>query len=136
MMDGLTCNLVTPEKLFFSSAVDMVIVPGTEGDFGVLAHHAPFISMIRPGVVELHSGGNVEKFFVSAGYAETHGTECTLLAETAAPLSALNKETLEADVLKARKDLEYAADEAARTRAETALAIAEAKRRAGEMTGA
>jgi F-type H+-transporting ATPase subunit epsilon len=128
-MNALTCNLVTPEKLLFSASVEMVVVPGLEGDFGVLAQHAPFISIIRPGVVELHNGNNVEKFFISAGYAETHGTECTILAESAEPLSALNKEKLEADLLKARKDLEYAADEAARARAETAISIIDAKQR-------
>lgn len=128
-MNALTCNLVTPERLLFSAAVDMVVVPGAEGDFGVLAHHAPFISIIRPGVVEMHLGNAVEKFFISAGYAETHGTECTILAESAEPLEALNKEKIEADLLKARKDLEYAGDDAARTRAETALFVAETKQR-------
>lgn len=131
MTQSLTCSLVTPERLVFSSEVEMVVVPGAEGDFGVLAHHAPFISMIRPGVVELHSAGApVEKLFISAGYAETHGTECTILAETAEPLDYITKEKVDADLLIARKDVEHAADEFSRARAEKAVLILEAKLRA------
>lgn len=127
-MSELTCTLVTPEKLVFSEEVEMVVVPGQEGDFGVMADHVPFISIIRPGVVALHKGAEVEKIFISAGYAETHGAECTILAETAEPLSSISRESAENGVVTARKDIEYAKDELERTRAEKALEIAEARK--------
>lgn len=130
-MSALICTLVTPERLVFSEEAEMVIVPGAEGDFGVMAHHVPLISIIRPGVVELHkAGGAVQKIFVSAGYAETHGTECTILAETAEPLATLRRETAEAELQAARTALGQATDDLSRARAEKALEIAEAKIRA------
>ncbi len=128
--ESLTCTLVTPEKLVFSEEAEMVVVPGAEGDFGVMVNHVPFISIIRPGVVELHKKSGVEKIFVSAGYAETHDTECTILAETAEPVSSLSKDAVEQEVFNARKDLEYASDELHKARAEKALEVAEAKLRA------
>lgn len=128
--ESLTCTLVTPEKLIFSEEAEMVVVPGAEGDFGVMAHHVPFISIIRPGVVELHKKSGVEKIFISAGYAETHDTECTILAESAEPVASISKEAAEQGVFSARKDVEYAKDELEKTRAEKALEVAEAKLRA------
>lgn len=128
--ESLTCTLVTPEKLVFSEEAEMVVVPGAEGDFGVMAHHVPFISIIRPGVVELHKKSGVEKIFITAGYAETHETECTILAESAEPVSSLSREKVESELLTLRKDLEYAKDEMEKARAEKALEVAEAKLRA------
>ncbi len=107
MSEQLTCTLVTPEKEVFSSEVEMVVVPGAEGDFGVMADHVPFVSIIRPGVVSLHNGGKVEKIFISAGYAETHGTECTILAESAEAIADMEKEKVEAQLMAARKQLSF-----------------------------
>ena len=130
MAATLEFELVSPEKLLVSEAVEMVVVPGAEGDFGVMAHHVPFISIIRPGVVELHKKSGVEKIFITAGYAETHETECTILAESAEPVSSLSREKVESELLTLRKDLEYAKDEMEKARAEKALEVAEAKLRA------
>ncbi len=129
-MSVLTCTLVTPEKLIFSEEADMVVIPGAEGAFGVMAQHMPLISMIRPGVVELHKKTGVEKILVSAGYAETHDSECTILAETAEPVASLTREKVDEELLLARKNLEYAKDEQELKRAEQALLIAQAKQRA------
>src|SRR3546814_18454611 len=64
-------ELVSPERLLLSEEVDMVVVPGEEGDFGVLVRHAPLISTLRPGVIKVHNGGSVtEQIFVAGGFAE------------------------------------------------------------------
>ena len=73
-------ELVTPENLLFSEKVDMVVVPGAEGDFGVLEGHAPLISTLRNGVVETTSVGTTRRFSVEGGFAEVTGDRCTVLA--------------------------------------------------------
>jgi F-type H+-transporting ATPase subunit epsilon len=79
-MSKLNVELVTPEKLVFSKDVDMVVIPGSEGDFGVLPEHSPMISSIRPGVVELEEGSKTKKIFISGGFAEITEDRCTILA--------------------------------------------------------
>ena len=79
-MSKINVELVTPEKLVLSQDVDMVVIPGSEGDFGVLANHSPVISSIRPGVVELEDGSKKQKIFISGGFAEVTGERCTILA--------------------------------------------------------
>ena len=63
MADKLHFDLVSPEKRLFAGPVDMVVAPGEEGDFGVLAGHAPFMSTIRTGAIEVHDGGAVTRTF-------------------------------------------------------------------------
>jgi len=71
MPDRLEFELVTPERLLFSEMVEMVVVPGTEGNFGVLRGHAPLISTIRPGMIEIYEGQTVtRRIFVVSGVAE------------------------------------------------------------------
>src|SRR3954454_17020108 len=75
-------ELVSPERLIVSAEVDMVVVPGTEGNFGVLPGHAPLISTIRPGTIDIYQGGAVsERIFVVGGIAEVTPERCTVLAE-------------------------------------------------------
>mgnify|MGYP003700703339 CR=1 FL=1 len=77
-------ELVSPERLLLSEEVDMVEVPGEEGDFGVLVRHAPLISTLRPGVIKVHDGGSVtQRIFVAGGFAEVTPQRCTVLAEEA-----------------------------------------------------
>ena len=84
MPDPFTFDLVSPEKLLLSEYVEMVVVPGAEGDFGVLIGHAPLISALRPGVIDTYAGTKVEKrIFVAGGFAEVIGERCTVLAEEA-----------------------------------------------------
>ena len=120
-------ELVAPERLLLSDAVDMVVVPGGEGDFGVLAGHAPLISTIRPGVIAVHDGGKVtEQIFVSGGFAEVTQERCTVLAEEAVRVGDLDRGTVEARIAEAREAIGDAKDDAERGIAESRLAVAEA----------
>lgn len=128
MADKFEFELVSPEKLLASVQAEMVVVPGAEGDFGVLAGHSPLISGVRPGVIAVYEGDKVvDRIFVAGGFAEVTGERCTVLAEEAVKVSEINA----ADAEKALKDLtEDAADaksDAERAAAEAKLAIAKAK---------
>ena len=124
--EQLLFELVTPEKLAYSAPVAMVEIPGTLGDFGVLPGHAPFMSMIRPGVIRIHVGEAIEELFVEGGYAEVNGKSCTVLAEQQTPLSAFTAEQARDALEKAKLDAERAQNEAEKAKAERALEIAEA----------
>jgi F-type H+-transporting ATPase subunit epsilon len=92
-------ELVTPERLIISREVEMVVVPGTEGNFGVLPGHAPFISTIRPGTVDIYQGRViVERIFVVGGIAEVTPERCTVLADEAMPPEALDRGALDAEL--------------------------------------
>ena len=125
--DKLAFELVSPERLLLSDHVDMVVVPGAEGDFGVLVKHAPMISAVRPGVIAVHDGGAIkERLFVAGGFAEVTPARCTVLAEQAMPVAEIDRAAAEQQLKDAREDLEDAADEAARKAAERSIAVAEA----------
>jgi F-type H+-transporting ATPase subunit epsilon len=91
-------DLVSPEKLAFSGEVDQVDIPGVEGDFGVLAGHAPVIAAIRPGILTVFSGGKQEKIIVTGGVAEVSEKGLTVLADVARTLEELDRAKL-ADVI-------------------------------------
>jgi len=98
MAEKLQFELVSPEKLLLSEAVAMVVVPGGEGNFGVLPGHALFISTVRPGVIDVYADEQSqvsERIFVSGGFAEVTPERCTVLADEALPLSALDRSDLE-----------------------------------------
>ena len=84
-------DLVSPEKLAFSGEVDQVDVPGVEGDFGVLAGHAPVVATIRPGVLTIFSGGTQQKIIVLGGLAEVSDKGLTVLADVATSVQELDK---------------------------------------------
>jgi|SRR6185312_7553422 len=97
MADKVQFELVSPERLLLSEAVDMVVVPGSEGNFGVLPGHALFISTVRPGVIDVYDGTQIgERIFVSGGFAEVTAERCTVLADEAMPLSSLDAAAIEA----------------------------------------
>ncbi|MGH6880927.1 F0F1 ATP synthase subunit epsilon [Hypericibacter sp.] len=128
MADKTQFELVSPERLLISKAVDMVVVPGTEGDFGVLPDHAPLISSVRPGVIAVFDGGQVtDRIFVAGGFAEVTGERCTVLAEQAIPLAELDRGRIEGELKDARDDLTDAKTDTDRAAAERAVAVAEAK---------
>ena len=83
-------DLVSPEKLAFSGEVDQVDIPGVEGDFGVLAGHAPVIAAIRPGILTVTTGTTKEKIIVLGGLAEVSGKGLTVLADVATSLEDLD----------------------------------------------
>jgi F-type H+-transporting ATPase subunit epsilon len=128
MADKTQFELVSPERLLISKAVDMVVVPGTEGDFGVLPDHAPLISSVRPGVIAVFESGQVtDRIFVAGGFAEVTGERCTVLAEEAVPLADLDRGKIEMEIKDARDDLTDAKTDGDRAAAERAMAVAEAK---------
>jgi F-type H+-transporting ATPase subunit epsilon len=89
-------ELVSPEKLLKSEPVEMVVVPGTEGDVGVLPGHSLLIAAVRPGVIDIHEGGQVrESIFVSGGFAEVSPERCTVLAEEAVAVADIDREQAE-----------------------------------------
>src|SRR5580698_7401064 len=85
-------DLVSPEKLAFSGEVDQVDVPGVEGDFGVLAGHAPVVAAIRPGILVVMSGGTQQKIIVLGGLAEVSDKGLTVLADVATSIQDLDKQ--------------------------------------------
>jgi F-type H+-transporting ATPase subunit epsilon len=84
MADKVQFELVSPERLLVSEAVDMVVVPGSEGDFGVLAGHAPTVSALRPGIMTVYVSGNAQRMVVLGGFAEVSADgRLTVLADLA-----------------------------------------------------
>ena len=128
MADQVEFELVSPERLLLSRAVEMVVVPGSEGDFGVLPGHAPLISTIRPGVIAVFNAGAVtDRIFVAGGFAEVTPERCTVLAEEALPVDSIDRAAAEAGLRDAREQLGGARDDAERAGLEVRLAIAEAR---------
>ncbi|HEX5231566.1 MAG TPA: F0F1 ATP synthase subunit epsilon [Bradyrhizobium sp.] len=84
-------DLVSPEKLAFSGEVDQVDVPGAEGDFGVLAGHAPVVAAIRPGILTVTSDGTQQKIIVLGGLAEVSDKGLTVLADVATSIQELDR---------------------------------------------
>ena len=84
-------DLVSPEKLAFSGEVDQVDVPGVEGDFGVLAGHAPVVAAIRPGILTITAGGAHEKVIVLGGLAEMSDKGLTVLADVATSIQDVDR---------------------------------------------
>jgi F-type H+-transporting ATPase subunit epsilon len=84
-------DLVSPEKLAFSGEVDQVDVPGMEGDFGVLAGHAPVVAALRPGILTITSGGTHQKIIVLGGLAEVSDKGLTVLADVATSIQDLDR---------------------------------------------
>lgn len=122
MANSFKFDLVSPERQLISDEVEQVVVPGAEGDFGVLEGHAPFMSTLRPGVMEI-IGGNSDgkRVFVRGGFAEVDPTRLTVLAQTAISLEDLDVESLDQEIKNVEEDLADAKSEAARLVAQEAL---------------
>jgi F-type H+-transporting ATPase subunit epsilon len=93
-------ELVSPEKIAFSGEVDQVDVPGAEGDFGVLAGHAPLIALLRPGMMTVYAGGQATKLVVLGGFAEVGPDGLTVLADVATSLEDLDRAVLQKQIAK------------------------------------
>lgn len=87
-------DLVSPEKLLFSGEVEQVDVPGAEGDFGVLASHAPFVTTLRPGILTVRSTSGEQKIVVLGGFAEVSAEGLTVLADVAETVADLDRAML------------------------------------------
>lgn len=109
MADKFHFDLVSPEEALMSEEVEMVVVPGSEGDFGVLPGHAPLMSTMRPGVVEVHRPGQpIFQIYVRGGFADVTPAGLTILAEEAMPLAELDTSDIEAQIKDAEEDLTIA----------------------------
>lgn len=122
----LNVQIITPEKVLFSDQADMVVVPGTEGDFGVLPGHAPFISTVRPGVITVESGNVTRKIAVAGGIAEAVPDRCTVLAEGAEECTDMSAADVESRLSAAKAAVEVAETDDERKAAARKLALAEA----------
>lgn len=91
-------NLVAPDKLLFSGEVDQVDVPGMEGDFGVLADHAPLVALLRPGVLTVKVGADAQRIVIFGGFAEVSPQGLTVLADYATSLEDLDLAMLAARI--------------------------------------
>jgi F-type H+-transporting ATPase subunit epsilon len=121
-MTLLKFELVSPERLLLSAGVQQVTVPGTEGEFTVLPDHAPVLSTLRPGVVDVITAeGTHERIFVRGGFAEVNPAGLTVLAEVALPLAELDSTALENEIRNAEEDVADAKDDEARRRAQESL---------------
>ncbi len=119
-------ELVTPERLVISRGVDLVVVPGAEGDFGVLPGHTPMVSTVRPGIVNVYEDREiVERMFVAGGFAEVTAARCTVLADRAVAVDELDRAAAEQTLKDAREDLADAKTDDARREADKQIAICE-----------
>ena len=115
-------ELVSPERLLVSDDVEQVLVPGAEGDMTVLAHHAPVLTTLRPGLLDIgFPGGEHRRYFIRGGFAEVGPSGLTVLAETAIDLVELDAGQLAQAVQDAEEDVADAGDDTIRDRAQTKL---------------
>lgn len=127
MAEKIKFELVSPAKLLISAAVDMVVVPGSEGDFGALAQHAPMITTVRPGVIDIHDGGKVgNRIFVAGGFAEVNEERVTVLAEEAIPVADITADMASARLQEAREAIADAKTDAEKAAAAQRMLIATA----------
>ncbi len=139
----LDFKLIAPERVLSERRAAMVVLPGSEGQLGILPGHAPLIALLQPGIVTVEGNGEaeagtaatVERFFVAGGFAEVaegmdaHPTQLTILADEAVPFSELQGDTIAAEIASLEGEIEDA-DTNARAALLTALAIAQAKQAA------
>jgi F-type H+-transporting ATPase subunit epsilon len=127
MADKVEFELVSPERLILSQAVDMVVVPGAEGDFGVLPGHALLLSTVRPGIIAVHNDGAVrERIFVGGGFAEVTPERCTVLADEAVPVQDIDRAAVEGRLKDLRDDLADAKSDQERALLTRRVQVAEA----------
>ena len=108
MAEKLQFSLVSPEAELFSGLVDQVDVPGTEGDFGVLADHAPFMAAIRTGAITVFNDGKETRYMIQGGFADVMPDGLTILAESCTPMSDVKADMISAEITKAEAALETA----------------------------
>jgi F-type H+-transporting ATPase subunit epsilon len=113
-MASFHLDLVSPEKLLFSGEVDQVDVPGSEGDFGVLAGHAPLIATLRPGILTIYREGGAIRVVVNGGFAEVGPTGLTVLADMAVPVEDFNPSALAGEIKNTEESAAATKDDARR----------------------
>ncbi len=130
MADTLHFSLVSPERELFAGEVTQVDAPGVEGEFGVLPKHAPFMTVLKPGVVRIYEAGQVIPVFVRGGFADVTPAGFTILAEEAIRLSEVDAAALDAEIARTTSDASDPGDEARRKRAAERLVYLQALRAA------
>lgn len=126
MADKLSFALVSPERELFNGDVDQVVVPGSEGEFGVLPNHAPVMSVIKPGALKVLNDGTERRIFVNGGFADVTPEGLTVLAEEAIDLEDISADKIEQDLKAANEDLRDASSDAKKDAAQRAVARLEA----------
>jgi len=121
MADKLHFALVSPERELFNGEVDHVVVPGSEGEFGVSPHHAPVMSVVKPGALRVFDDGAMRRIFVNGGFADVTPEGLTVLAEEAVDLGDVDVAQLDADLKNAQDDLRDANSDEKRVIAQAAL---------------
>ncbi len=114
-------ELVSPERLIYTGDVNQIDVPGEEGEFGVLAGHAPYVATLKPGVLTIYGNGEPQRIVVYGGLAEMGSAGLTVLAEQAVPVAELNADAVAQAVKDAEEDVADAENEAARDKARSRL---------------
>jgi F-type H+-transporting ATPase subunit epsilon len=113
----ISFDLVSPEKLLLSAEADMVTVPGTEGYMGVMAGHAPVVTTLRAGMIDVLTDGKDERYFIRGGFAEIGPAKITVLAEEALPMTELDLAVLDQRIKDVQEDEMSAETDADRQRA-------------------
>ena len=113
-MADLHLEFVSPERVLFSGDVDQVDLPGAEGDMGILANHAPLVTVLRPGIITIYRGGAREPVVVTGGFAEVGPAGLTVLADRAVARDNFDLATLATEIKDAEEDVSDATDPAER----------------------
>jgi F-type H+-transporting ATPase subunit epsilon len=114
-------ELVSPERLVFAGEVSQVDVPGEEGEFGVLAGHAPYIATLKPGLLTIYGSGEPQRIVVQGGLAEMGPTGLTVLAEEAAPITEIDAAAIDQAIKDTEEDLADADNDVTRDKARARL---------------
>ena len=130
MAEKLFFALVSPEREVFHGEVDQVVVPGSEGEFGVLPDHAPVMSVIKPGALRIFNDGAERRVFVNGGFADVTPEGLTVLAEEAVDLGDVEAAKLEQELKNAQDDVRDASGDVARAAAQRVVERLEGMRAA------
>ena len=125
--EQLNLEIVSPEKLVTAKSVDMIVISGTEGDFGVLPGHAPVVSSIRPGLLEIHENNNVEKFFVTGGFVEVLENKVSILANEISKIDEIDIVVVENEIKDLKEKLSQTEEETAKSLIELEIYKLESK---------
>ena len=125
MADKVSFELVSPDRLLMSVDTDAVAIPGMEGDFGVMPGHAPLISALRAGVIEVEGAGgnNPDQVYIAGGFSEVAADRLVVLAEDAVVVADMDRADLEARIQEANGELETADEGEERRLAEGKISV-------------
>jgi len=126
-MEKLRLKIIQPQKIFLETEFDDIIIPGKDGDFGVFIGHTPFISVIRPGVMEIYSDNEVTKYALHDGYVTVENNEVTILCEIIERADEIDKTRAEAAKERAERRVKSNQSDIDFRRAENALKRAVAR---------